>query len=51
VPNPPEIPDGLNGLHPGLGIIASIPAILFAFDGFFTITTLRSSLKNKKQMP
>lgn len=49
--NPPSIPSGLNGLHPGLGIIASIPAILFAFDGFFTITTLRSSLKNKKQMP
>ena len=49
--NPPDKPDGLNGLHPGLGIIASIPAILFAFDGFFTITTLRSSLKNKKQMP
>ena len=50
-PNPPPIPDGMNGLHPGLGIIASIPAILFAFDGFFTITTLRSNLKNKKQMP
>ncbi len=49
--NLPKIPDGLNGLHPGLGIIASIPAILFAFDGFFTITTLRSNLKNKKQMP
>lgn len=46
----PSIPEGLSGIHPGLGIIASIPAILFAFDGFFTITTLRSNLKNKNHM-
>ena len=43
--------EGIGALHPALGIIASIPAILFAFDGFFNITTLRSNLKNKKQMP
>lgn len=49
--NPPSIPEGIGKFHSGIGIIASIPAILFAFDGFFTITTLRSNLKNKKQMP
>ncbi|MDK2819903.1 MAG: amino acid permease, partial [Mycoplasmataceae bacterium] len=50
VTKPPAVPDGLNGIHPALGVIASIPAILFAFDGFFTITTLRSNLKNKNHM-
>ncbi|MGL4343464.1 MAG: APC family permease [Metamycoplasmataceae bacterium] len=48
---PPTIEEnGLIAVSKGIGIIASIPAILFAFDGFFTITTIRSNLKKKDNM-
>lgn len=42
---------GLLGTFKGLGIIASIPAILFAYDGFFTIASVRSNLKKPKTLP
>ena len=41
---------GLTGFAPALGILASIPAILFAYDGFYTVTSLRSELKDEKKM-
>lgn len=42
---------GLIGTFKGWGIIASIPAILFTFDGFFTVASVRSNLKKTKWLP
>lgn len=42
---------GLIGTFKGWGMIASIPAILFTFDGFFTIASVRSNLKKPKLLP
>lgn len=33
-----------------LGIMASIPAILFAYDGFYAVTALKSKVKDEKKM-
>lgn len=41
---------GLTGFSPWLGIMATIPAILFAVDGFYTVTALKSNLKDEKKM-
>lgn len=43
--------DGIIGIFKGWGIVASIPAILFTFDGFFTVASIRSNLNNKKLLP
>lgn len=43
--------NGLIGTFKGFGIIASIPAILFAYDGFFTVASVRSNLKKPKTLP
>lgn len=41
-------PMTLTKLTPFLGVIASIPAIFFAFDGFYASSGLYSDLKDKK---
>lgn len=41
---------GLTHFSGWLGIMASIPAILFAYDGFYTVTSLKKSLKDEKKM-
>ncbi len=41
---------GLTSVSPWLGLMASIPAILFAYDGFYTITSLKSDMKEPKKM-
>ena len=40
----------LTAYSPYLGIIASIPAILFAYDGFYSVTSLKSDMKNPKKL-
>lgn len=51
ISNPTLEKDGFLALSKGWGIIASIPAILFTFDGFFTVASIKSNLKNKKHLP
>lgn len=41
---------GLTSISPWLGIMASIPAIIFAFDGFYTVTSLKSDMKEPNRM-
>ena len=41
---------GLTGFSPWLGIMASIPAIMFAVDGFYTITAMKGDLKDSKKL-
>lgn len=48
---PSNQPTGLSQFFLGFGILASIPAIMFSFDGFYTATALRSKLKDPKKLP
>ncbi|AAT27708.1 APC family permease [[Mycoplasma] mobile] len=54
-PSPTEqFPNALSGnpfnvLNPGLGLILSIPAIFFAFDGFYVAAGIQSQVKNPKR--
>ena len=41
---------GLTGISPWLGIMGSIPAIMFAVDGFYTVTAMKSEMKEPKKM-
>lgn len=43
-------PSGITHLTGWLGIIASIPAIIFAYDGFYTVTSLKSKMEEPKKM-
>ena len=45
-----HLPTGLTAFSPWLGIMASIPAIMFAVDGFYTITSMRSKLVEPKKL-
>lgn len=40
----------LTAYSPALGVLASIPAILFAFDGFYTVTSLKSDMKDESKI-
>ena len=42
--------EGLLGIAPAIVLIGGIPAISFAFDGFYETTSLRNDLKNPKKM-
>ncbi|WP_168388305.1 APC family permease [Mycoplasma marinum] len=46
-----SVTTGLTGISPYLGVIAAIPAIFFAYDGFYTVTSLKSKMKKPKLMP
>lgn len=41
---------GLLGVTPGIVLIGGIPAISFAFDGFYKITALRNNLEEPKKL-
>ncbi|WKX02221.1 APC family permease [Candidatus Mycoplasma mahonii] len=41
--------DGLLGISPAIILIGGIPAISFAFDGFYEASSLRNDMKNPKQ--
>lgn len=43
-------PYGFAGISPIFGLMASIPAIFFAFDGFYTATSIAKSCKEPKKM-
>ena len=43
-------PTSITAYSPYLGVIASIPAILFAYDGFYAITSLKSDMKEPKKL-
>lgn len=40
-----------NALNPGLGLFLSIPAIFFAFDGFYAAAGVQSQVKDPKKTP
>lgn len=40
---------GLNGLSPYLVLISGLPAITFAFDGFYSVASLRNESANQKK--
>jgi amino acid transporter len=42
-------PKKFTGLSPALGVFASIPAIFFAFDGFYTASASFDKMKNPKK--
>ena len=45
-----EIKKGLLGIAPAIIIIGGIPAITFAFDGFYEVASLRNDLKRPKKL-
>ncbi|GHU32968.1 hypothetical protein FACS1894166_07380 [Bacilli bacterium] len=49
-PDPVEIPKTFNNLIPFLGIIASIPAIFFAYDGFYATAGIQTEMKEPKKI-
>jgi amino acid transporter len=48
---PSNKPFSLTTFSPYLGIIASIPAIFFSFDGFYNSSSIESRMKEPKQFP
>ena len=42
--------EGITHFSGWLGLMASIPAILFAYDGFYTVTSLKSDMEDPKKM-
>jgi amino acid transporter len=54
LPTPEPKPEGTNlftDLTPLFGVIASVPAILFAFDGFYTVSSNTLEMKEPKKAP
>jgi amino acid transporter len=49
LPSTPTQPFSLTSVSPFLGIIASIPAIFFSFDGFYTCSSLEKDMKKPEQ--
>jgi amino acid transporter len=43
-------PRTFNSLTPFLGIMASIPAIFFAYDGFYTTAGIQTEMKDPKKV-
>lgn len=55
-PSPWPVPDWNQGSHqlltrlvPGLGIIGSLPSIIFSFDGFYTTAGMQSEMKKPEK--
>ncbi|TCG11517.1 APC family permease [Mycoplasma todarodis] len=42
---------GLTGLSPYLGVIASVPAIFFAYDGFYTVSSIKEEMEKPNLLP
>jgi amino acid transporter len=52
IPTPEKNPTALlDNLSPICGIMASIPAIFFAFNGFYYPANLTSSMKEPRKLP
>jgi amino acid transporter len=50
LPHPQDnVPFSLDGVSPFLGIIASIPAIFFVFDGFYTAGSLLNEMEKPEK--
>ncbi|CAF0747687.1 unnamed protein product [Didymodactylos carnosus] len=45
-----EKPVGLGGVAPAIGIIGSIPAIFFAFDGFYAVGSIKENMRQPKKL-
>lgn len=45
-----NVATSITAYAPALGIIASIPAILFAYDGFYAITSLKTDMKDSSKL-
>ncbi|CAF0723804.1 unnamed protein product [Didymodactylos carnosus] len=41
---------GLISVSPYLGIFASVPAIFYSFDGFYSVTSLKRNLKSERSL-
>ncbi len=46
-----NIKTGLTGMSPYLGVVASVPAIFFAYDGFYTVSAIKEEMKSPKLLP
>ncbi|NQZ29110.1 MAG: APC family permease [Mycoplasmatales bacterium] len=42
---------GLTGMSPYLGVVASVPAIFFAYDGFYTVSSIKEEMAKPKLLP